>query len=246
LEDISTLIQKLEWGTPVEEKENAIKKLQFINDDELHLLLQPLTKAHWDGAAEVIINLGYPRVKSILPGLLIWIQDLNWPGASQISVFLREIGDPIIPYIKDVFIKHSDDEGWIGWIFELIVDQWNTKQISHIQKELIQLSKGRVNDLKSLRILLVHRICPKESINIMIQEKREEIISEIIELEKLSPGIDCEELEREFNEVIFKPELSRPYYERNKARFSFCNYKSYLQNYLSEIEGLASEVSYFA
>lgn len=243
---MSNLIQKLEWGTPEEEKESAIRKLQFINDDELHLLLQPFSKAHWDGAAKVIINLGYPRVKSILPGLLIWIQDLNWPGAGQISVFLKEVGDPIIPYIKDVLKQHSDDEGWIEWIFELIVDQWNTKQISHIQEELIQMSKGRVNDLKSLETLLVHGIYQKEAINIMLQEKKENIILEIIELEKLNPGIDCEELEKGFNEVIFKPELSRSYYEQNKEIFSYCNNKSYLQNYLSEIESLAREVSNFA
>lgn len=57
--------------------------------------------------------------------------------------------------------------------------------------------------------------------------------------------MDCEQLQKEFSEVIFKPELSRPFYEQNKAGFSFCNYKSYLQNYLNEIEDLATEVSYF-
>ncbi|WP_052416753.1 DUF5071 domain-containing protein [Paenibacillus sp. FSL R5-0912] len=148
MEDINILIQKLDWDTPVEGRENAIKKLQYVNDDELHLLLQPLSKGHWDGAAEVILNIGYPRVKSILPELLIWIQDLNWPGADKVSRLLREIGDPLIPYIKNVFIHNSDDREWIWWIFERIIDQWNTEQISQIQKELIQLSKGRVNDVK--------------------------------------------------------------------------------------------------
>lgn len=245
LDDINTLIQKLEWDTPVEEKENAIKKLQFVNDDELPLLLQPLTKGHWDGAAEVIINLGYPRVESILPGLLIWIQDLNWPGAHQISDLLREIGDPLIPYIKDAFIQYSDDQEWIGWIFELIVDQWNTKQITQIQNELIQLSKGRANDLKALRTLLVHRICPKEAIELIIQEKKKKISLEILELEQSNPGMDCEELQREFSEVIFKPECSRVYYKQNEGRFSLCNHKSNLQHYLSGIEDLAREVSDF-
>lgn len=245
MEDISNSIQKLEWGTPNEEKESAIRKLQLIDDTELHLLLQPFSKAHWDGAAEVIINLGYPRVKSILPGLLIWIQDLNWPGASQISDFLKEVGDPIIPHIKDVFKNNSDDEGWIELIFELIIDHWNTKQISHIQEELIQMSKGRANDLKSLQTLLVHGIYQIEETNIILQEKKGNIILEIIELEKLNPGMDCEKLKSEFNEVIFKPKLSRSYYEQNKASFSYCNNKSYLQNYLSEIESLAREVSNF-
>lgn len=48
MENINTLIQKLDWDTPVAEKANAMKQLQDIHEDELHLLLQPLTKGHWD------------------------------------------------------------------------------------------------------------------------------------------------------------------------------------------------------
>ena len=130
MEDVRDLIQKLEWGTPEKEKESAIRKLQFIDDVDLHLLLQPFSKAHWDGAAEVIINLGYPRVKNILPGLLIWLQDLNWPGARQISIFLNEVGDPIIPYhpayinIKDDYFYYSD-----GWKLTKVKIDGSDKQI---------------------------------------------------------------------------------------------------------------------
>lgn len=87
MEDVSSLIKKLSWDTPEEEKEDAIDKLQYIMDEDLHLLLQPISKDYWDGAAETVVRLGYPRVKSILPGLLQWIQDTNWPGAGQIGVF---------------------------------------------------------------------------------------------------------------------------------------------------------------
>ncbi|MOA26015.1 hypothetical protein D3C78_1467800 [compost metagenome] len=145
-----------------------------------------------------------------------------------------------------MFDQHSDDEGWIEWIFELIIENWSTKQILQIQDELIRISKGRKNDLKSLRTLLVHGIYRKEEIKKILQEKKEQIVLEVIALEKLNPGIDCEELEKGFKEVIFKPELSRPYHEQNKAKFSYCNHKSSLQNYLSDIESFASEVSNFA
>ncbi|MCL6603644.1 MAG: DUF5071 domain-containing protein [Paenibacillus sp.] len=242
MEDVNSLIQKLASDTPEEEKDDAMKKLQFIKDEDLHLLLQPISKAYWDGAAEVIINLGYPRVHIILPGLLEWIQDMNWPGAAQILDLLRDIGDPVIPYIKDVFNQHSDDVEWVEWIFELLVDNWNKNQILQIEEELIQMSKGRKNDIKALRTLWVHDIYQTEIINGILQEKKSNITSEIIELEKLNPGIDCMELKRGLKEVIFKPEFIKQYFEQNKARFSFCNTKSNLQNYLIEIDDLAFEV----
>lgn len=87
MEDNQALIQKLDWDTSEGEQAEAIQKLQDIQDAELHLLLQPLGKEYWDGAAEVIVKLGYPRVKPILPGLLEWIQDTNWPGSRRIAPF---------------------------------------------------------------------------------------------------------------------------------------------------------------
>lgn len=118
MDEVSNLIKKLSWHTREEEKEDAIKKLQHIEDEDLHLLLQPISKDYWDGAAETVIRLGYPRVKSILPGLLEWIQDLNWPGSREIADFLLEIGDPMIPYVKDVLNQHSDDQEWVYWILK--------------------------------------------------------------------------------------------------------------------------------
>lgn len=85
LHEVMQFIEKLSWDTPDEEKSNAKLRLMEISDDDLHLLVLPISKAHWDGAAEVIVSLGYSRVHCILPGLLEWIQDLNWPGAEVIA-----------------------------------------------------------------------------------------------------------------------------------------------------------------
>lgn len=242
MEEVSNLIEKLSWGTSEEDKENAMKKLQLIKDEDLHLLLQPLSKAHWDSAAEVVVNLGYPRVKSILPGLLEWLQDTNWPGAGQISAFLREIGDPIIPYVRDVLSQHCDDVEWMERIFVEIVDCWNTSQVQQIQDELIQISQGRTNDLQSLRILLIHGLYPKEEIHKMIQQKKEKVVNELMELETSNPEINWAELHKEFHEMIYtQPEFIKQYYEQNKERFYICNAKTNHQTYITEIEIFTAE-----
>ncbi|MEK4513730.1 DUF5071 domain-containing protein [Paenibacillus sp. FSL H8-0122] len=241
MEDIHALIQKLDWDTSEAEQAEAIHKLQDIQDEELRLLLQPLGKEYWDGAAEVIVKLGYPSVKPILPGLLEWIQDMNWPGAGRIAPLLREIGDPLIPYIQDVFRNHSQDEEWMYWIFEMIIDYWDKDQIVQIQEELIRLTEGKIIALKALRTLWVHQIYSGESVLLLLEDKMQRSLTEIAQLEIAYPGIDCEALGRGFSEAIFTPELSRAYIEEHREEFNFCHRKSTLHDFVSEIEELVSE-----
>ncbi|ETT49783.1 DUF5071 domain-containing protein [Paenibacillus sp. FSL P4-0338] len=225
MEDIQALIQKLDWDTSEGEQAEAIQKLQDIQDAELHLLLQPLGKEYWGGAAEVIVKLGYPRVKPILPGLLEWIQDMNWPGSRRIAPFLREVGDPLIPYIQEVFRN------------------WNKEQIAQIQEELIRLTGGTTIALKALRTLWVHQIYSGEAVLLILADKKQRARAEIVELDSAYPGIDCEALQRGFREVISKPGLSKFYIEQHQEEFNFCDRKSSLHDFISEIEELVSEVS---
>lgn len=178
--------------------------------------LQPITKDYWDGAAEVVISLGYPRVKSIFPGLLEWIQDMNWLGASRISVFLREIGEPIVPYIKDILNHHRSDTVWIEWIIEKIIDHWNTEQILQIRDELILISQEKDNDLRALRILLIHGLYHKQEVYEIIQSKIKDVAFKLKEFETTNTEIDCDDLDG----------------------FNICYAKSNFQTYLSDIEFL--------
>jgi hypothetical protein len=239
MENVSIVIKKLSWGTPEDEKEEAMKKLQYIRDEDLHLLLQPISKEYWDGAAETVIRLGYPRVKSILPGLLEWIQDRNWPGAGEIADFLLEIGDPMIPYVKDVLNQHSEDQEWVYWIFEVLINHWNTIQVVQIQAELIKISQEKANDLSALRILLTHGIYAKDVVCEIIQRKKAALVFELKELHDTHPEIDCEALHKEFFDQ--QPNEIKQFHEHNKDRFYICNAISNRQEVLSEIEIFTAE-----
>ncbi|MEK5396836.1 DUF5071 domain-containing protein [Paenibacillus sp. FSL K6-2859] len=239
MENVSNVIKKLSWGTPEDEKEEAMKKLQYIRDEDLHLLLQPISKEYWDGAAETVIRLGYPRVKSILPGLLEWIQDRNWPGAGEIADFLLEIGDPMIPYVKDVLNQHSEDQEWVYWIFEVLINHWNTIQVVQIQAELIKISQEKANDLSALRILLTHGIYAKDVVCEIIQRKKAALVFELKELHDTHPEIDCEALHKEFFDQ--QPNVIKQFHEHNKDRFYICNAISNRQEVLSEIEIFTAE-----
>lgn len=239
IENISSLIEKLSWNLSEEEKKDVINKLQYIKDEDLHLLVQPISKDYWDGAAETVIRLGYPRVKSILSGLLEWIQDINWPGAGEIAVFLLEIGDPMIPYVKDVLNQHSDDEEWVYRIFNDLIDHWNTVQVLQIQAELIKISQEKANDLSALRILLTHGIYAKDVVCEIIQRKKDVLVFELKELHDTHPEIDCEALYKEFFNQ--QPNVIKQFHEHNKERFYICNSISKRQEVLREIEIFTAE-----
>jgi hypothetical protein len=71
--------------------------------------------------AEAAIKAGYPTIALILPELLEWLQDLNWPVAQVLAPFLASIGKPLIPHIRKIF--DTDDEIWKYWIINRIMSE---------------------------------------------------------------------------------------------------------------------------
>jgi hypothetical protein len=69
--------------------------------------------------ARAVVAAGYPAVAPILPRLLEWLQDYNWPVAQVLAPFLASIGSPLIPYIQHVL--NTDDEIWKYWIINTIL-----------------------------------------------------------------------------------------------------------------------------
>jgi len=69
--------------------------------------------------AEQAVAAGYPAVEPILPELLEWIQDCNWPVARVLAPFLGTIGAPLIPHIRKILA--TDDTMWKYWTLTYLV-----------------------------------------------------------------------------------------------------------------------------
>jgi hypothetical protein len=69
--------------------------------------------------AEQICMLGFPAVTPILPEILEWFQDGNWPVAHALHDFVTSIGPPLAPYIRPIL--NGDDEGWKYFILVRVV-----------------------------------------------------------------------------------------------------------------------------
>ena len=124
--EANRLIDDLDWNATPEETENAMERLVNLDDDKLYLLLQPrYDKRYWYNAAIVISKIGYPRIESIIPGLLRWLQDMNWPGALKVVETLQKVDrNVLIYYIEQALTKAkaTNDTLWITWIKEELIE----------------------------------------------------------------------------------------------------------------------------
>jgi len=73
-------------------------------------LLQYLPKNKQDTSnIELLSNIGFPVLNSILSELLFWVTDYNWPVAKEICLILKKAGEEIIPEIENI-LQEKDDE----------------------------------------------------------------------------------------------------------------------------------------
>lgn len=70
-------------------------------------------------SAEQLVALGFPAVEPVLPQLIEWMQDFNWPVAQVLQPLLASIGVPLAPYVRKVLSE--EDEVWKFWVLHCIV-----------------------------------------------------------------------------------------------------------------------------
>lgn len=63
--------------------------------------------------------IGFPALNPILPALLDWLQDMNWPVARATRNLLEKAGPEIIPHIRAILA--GDDDVWKYWIVSALV-----------------------------------------------------------------------------------------------------------------------------
>lgn len=71
----------------------------------------PLPRDKYDTeAAAALVAASWESIESVMPQILEWMQDLNWPVAHVFQPFLVSVGVPLVPFVRDVFA--TDDEQW--------------------------------------------------------------------------------------------------------------------------------------
>ncbi|MDR6463354.1 DUF5071 domain-containing protein [Chryseobacterium sediminis] len=107
--------------------------------------------------AEKLTNYSYEELKEIIPNLLEWLQDMNWPVAKPVSEYLESINDKITTELLSI-LKSNDDEVWKYWIITIFGPITQSPIIKNeiiriatypteneIIEEVYQVAKGIVN-----------------------------------------------------------------------------------------------------
>ncbi|MBL0020413.1 MAG: DUF5071 domain-containing protein [Bacteroidetes bacterium] len=124
--------------------------------EELPLALRsqlPLHKSDIE-KAKAIVALGFPEVQAVLPHLLVWLQDYNWPVAQVLVPFLAGLGRDVVPEVRTVL--QGDDEVWIYWVLTKVVAEMPEDAISDLRnalKDLADRPSVEGVDLVALEIL---------------------------------------------------------------------------------------------
>lgn len=75
-------------------------------------------KRYWQSFAEVLCARGLPRVADVADDMLIWLQDINWPGSGAIIQFVKAHFNEFKPaVIRAVERARSErDVIWFEWL----------------------------------------------------------------------------------------------------------------------------------
>lgn len=100
------------------------------------LAMIPKNKAD-SQAVQRAVHAGYPAVKPILPVLLTWLQDYNWPVAQELTPFLASIGAPLKEPV--IAVLKTDDIIWKYWVLSLVVNTPDMRLATALHQELSAL-----------------------------------------------------------------------------------------------------------
>jgi len=87
-----------------------------------------------------IKNLDRETLVSLLPDLLEFIQDMNWPVAPGILEILLTFPKEIVPHVQDVL--SSDDDNWKWYILHFLVIELPLASRVHFKEYLIRVAEN--------------------------------------------------------------------------------------------------------
>lgn len=153
MESLNNLLANISIDKKVVEQLDTLKLFDNITEKQLNELASS-KYVKYKEAGIVLEYLGPLKLSNKINELLVFMQDINWPAASNVASLLNLFGDSIIPHIIPIF--EGDDLVWQLWILSCIVQNWNSSSISKIRIELVEIVKKADSEgvaIQALRIL---------------------------------------------------------------------------------------------
>jgi hypothetical protein len=108
-------------------------------------------------AADRLVSLGFPAVGPLIPQMLRWVGNPEWPVAVPLIGFLSTLGAPAAPAVSTVLA--SRDAVWKLHVLKHVVSQWDSAAVAALAPRLLTLvtdSQSWGADLEAIALLLRH------------------------------------------------------------------------------------------
>jgi hypothetical protein len=79
-------------------------------------------------------------LRKVIPDLLIWLQDTNWPISFAVRDILIQFDKELIPHFKQIL--NSNDGMWKYWILTKLVSRLTPDVRVELTQELVRLSNN--------------------------------------------------------------------------------------------------------
>ncbi|MNB79775.1 hypothetical protein D3C75_265200 [compost metagenome] len=132
------------------------------------------TGKHDFTSIERLYGLEESEVIPLIPELLEWLQDMNWPIATAVADLLQTYKAQTAPHVQAVFLLREDTE-WISNILNHLMDEWDSGIISTLSSGLHSLAQASDiyadSDLLAVELLWKHRLIEKHAVSILLETK---------------------------------------------------------------------------
>lgn len=114
--NIDYIMELFDWNNSDDDQNRGLELAKDIKC--ISVFIQPGSpygKNVWDNCAKVLARKNDKELRPHLIGLLEWLQDLNWPGASCILDRLRKFSDGSLDLCLNICLKEArllGDENW--------------------------------------------------------------------------------------------------------------------------------------
>ncbi|WP_108670429.1 DUF5071 domain-containing protein [Peribacillus acanthi] len=88
---------------------------------------------------EKIKKLDRNNILPLLPDLLVFIQDMNWPVAPAILEILLTFPTEIVPHVQDVL--STDDDNWKWFILHFLIIELPVESKVHFKEYLTRVAE---------------------------------------------------------------------------------------------------------
>ena len=79
------------------------------------------------------------ELSPLLPDLMEWLQDMNWPIAAEIAELLLTCPNEIVPLIQEVL--STNDDVWKYWCLECLVKKLPAEVKLKLKQDLVRIAE---------------------------------------------------------------------------------------------------------